>query len=327
MIFRSTTAIISRSDSTTVGQDECALGGKKSMYWQLLTIHTDDQQAILLGEVLLAQGALSVAMEDDNAGTPSENAVFDEWGKPPGPLWKHCALQAMFPVECDLSALLEHIRTSLELTALPLYTVRSIEDRDWVKSFYQDFKPLKISDRLWIVPPNHEPPDPRAVNVLLEPGLAFGSSEHATTQLCLRWLEKNIQSGETVIDYGCGSGILAIAAAKLGAGRVVGVDVDPLAITASQMNAARNNVDIMFYLPDELPSLSADVVVANILSGPLQELAPKFAGLTKAGRKIALSGIMRKQANEVRLAYEKWFIMGETFYETEWALIEGKRRG
>jgi ribosomal protein L11 methyltransferase len=296
------------------------------MYWQLLSIQTDGHNAILLSEVLLANGALSVAIEDGAHGKTYEGAVFSEWDKPLGPLWKKSEVQAMFPAECDVPALIIHVRTALDWAFFPPYTVKNVEDRDWVKSFYADFKPVKISERLWIVPPNHEPPDAGAVNILLEPGLAFGSGEHATTRLCLQWLEKNVQGGESVIDYGCGSGILAIAASKLGAGRVVGVDIDPLAIAASQMNATRNSVDIALYTTEKMPAMAVDVVVANILAGPLADLAPLLAQCTKPGGKIALSGIINKQVDALRETYGQWFEMGVALFDGEWALVEGIKK-
>ena len=196
------------------------------MSWQLLEIHADNEQAVLLSEIFLAHNALSVSIED--AGTGKKNAaVFAEWGEPVSPLWPTCWLQVLFAKECDLPQLINQVRDALGWPSFPAYTIVTVSDKDWVRSFQKELRPMAITETLWIVPNGQTPPQPAAVNIYIDPGLAFWSGTHPTTRLCLQWLERNIRGGEVVVDYGCGSGMLAIAAFKLGAKRAVGIDVDP----------------------------------------------------------------------------------------------------
>lgn len=206
--------------------------------------------------------------------------------------------------------------------------VEILEDKDWEREWMENFHPMQFGQRLWICPSWRDVPDPEAVNVMLDPGLAFGTGTHPTTALCLTWLDGQELGGQTVIDYGCGSGILGIAALKLGAGRVIGVDIDPQAIEASRENAARNGVEngVELYLPADRPQLQADVLVANILAGPLRELASDIASLVKPGGRLALSGILATQAEEVRAAYLPWFEMDAPVEQEEWVRLSGIRK-
>ena len=228
------------------------------------------------------------------------------------------------------------MRAAVEVAGLPFptsYRITQVEEQDWVRTTQAQFSPIRISSRLWVVPSWHRTPDPDAVNLILDPGLAFGTGSHPSTHLCLAWLDENLQRGEDVLDYGCGSGILAIAAIKLGAHQVVGVDIDPQAIEASRQNAALNQcseAQLKFYEASltrtgEIDGITADVVVANILAGPLIMLAPILTRATRAGGRIALSGILPEQAEEVALAYQQGFDIQIAREKDGWALLTGTR--
>jgi ribosomal protein L11 methyltransferase len=208
---------------------------------------------------------------------------------------------------------------------IPEYTISKIPEQDWVKLTQAQFSPIRISNNLWIVPSWHTPPDPGAVNVVLDPGLAFGTGSHPTTRLCLDWLEKNISPGCSLIDYGCGSGVLAITAAKLGAVNVRGVDIDLQAVTLSRFNASRNGVRAQFSGADETAPAAADIVVANILANPLKLLAPLLAKLTLPGGQLILSGVLSQQVPEVAAAYRPWFILDPPVLDEGWARLRGTR--
>ncbi len=303
------------------------------MSWLTLTVQADEVYADALSEALLELGALSVDVHDAQAGTEAERPVFGEpapGGAQPeaGPpaLWAHNTVTALFPDDADPEEALRSAVQAAGLPEMPAYRIDTLADNDWVRLTQAQFEPIRISDRLWIVPTWHTPSDPAAINIVLDPGLAFGTGSHPTTQLCLRWLDANIRGGETVLDYGCGSGILAIAAMKLGAGSAIGVDLDPQAVQASRDNAAANDVIAHFYLPDEAPGGQADVVVANILTNPLKVLAPLLAAAARAGGRIVLSGILESQADEVRRIYGAWFDFGPASMEDGWVCLSGVKR-
>ena len=212
------------------------------------------------------------------------------------------------------------------LKALPAYQIAQVEDDDWVRLTQSQFKPIPISSRLWIVPTWHAPDDSEAINIILDPGLAFGTGSHPTTRLCLRWLDKYLPAGATVLDYGCGSGILAIAALKLGAASAMGVDIDTQAVRASRDNALANGVNAQFFVPDTAPFLLADVVIANILTNPLKVLAPLLTGATRVGGQIVLSGILSEQVEEVVNIYTAWFDLMPPVEEDGWVCLSGVRR-
>jgi ribosomal protein L11 methyltransferase len=198
-------------------------------------------------------------------------------------------------------------------------------ERDWVRATQEQFAPIRISRRLWIVPSWHRAPDPAAINIVLDPGLAFGTGSHPTTRLCLRWLERVVRGGEFVIDYGCGSGVLAIAALKLGAGRAAGIDIDEQALVAARRNAMQNRVDASFHGAAEGIGPPAQIVVANILAHPLIVLAPVLARLTRPGGRLALAGLLAPQAGEVCAAYRAWFDIGIEGEDEDWTLLSGIR--
>ena len=290
-----------------------------------VNIVVPSSHAELLSDELMEVGALSTAIEDAYAGTDKEQPIFDEPNEPSAEIWEQSLIIAMFDADTDVdaavAALPENMRPVKEA-----YTISEIADQDWVKLTQSQFDPIHVSERLWITPTWHEAPTDGSINIELDPGLAFGTGSHPTTFLCLRWLDANMPQGATVLDYGCGSGILAITAAKLGASQVVGVDIDKQAIRASHDNAAQNRVDIEVYLPDAQPEGQFDVVVANILANPLRMLGQMLAGRVKNGGQIVLSGILAEQVEEISALYQQWFDMKPATIQDGWACLFGIKR-
>lgn len=297
------------------------------MSWLSLIVDTDAQHAEALSEALLEGGALSVDLLDADADTPDEQAIFGEPGEPPPGLWQHNRVSALFNADADVTAILAGAARTVGLQDIPEHRIETLADNDWVRLTQSQFDPIPISPRLWIVPTWHTPSDPNAINIALDPGLAFGTGSHPTTRLCLRWLDANLQGGESVLDYGCGSGILAIAAMKLGATHAVGIDIDAQAVIASRDNAIANNVgDVEFFLPNKAPHRTYDLVVANILTNPLRMLAPLLANAAQPGGRIVLSGILEEQAQDVMDIYAQWFDLNEPVFEDGWSCLSGRKR-
>lgn len=288
-------------------------------------MRADARFADALSDALLAQGALSVSVEDASAGTAEEAPLYGEPGTPGGTAWPQSLVSALCQPHADAAALIAAACAEAGLPQALDFRTEPVAEQDWVRRSQSQFEPVRISDRLWIVPSWALAPDAGAVNLVLDPGLAFGTGSHPSTRLCLRWLERSIRGGERVLDYGCGSGILAIAAPRLGAGAALGVDVDPLALVAAQENAQRNRVGARFVNTETAPDFQAHLVVANILANPLILLAPLLAGCTAGGGRIALSGILQAQAEEVVAAYAPWFVLRVADRDGDWALIEGPR--
>jgi ribosomal protein L11 methyltransferase len=274
-------------------------------------------------DAMLAAGAASVDAADANAGTGDETPRYGEPGHE-GALWSVCRLTALFAADADVEASVRRAAASLGVET-PAFTLENLAEQDWVRRTQAQFGPLRIADGLWVIPSWCEPVDPQAINLELDPGLAFGTGSHPTTRLCLRWLAANLAPGQSVLDYGCGSGILAIAAAKLGAAAVAGTDVDPQAIEASRANAARNGVRARFVLPDALAPDPVDVIVANILANPLLLLAPVLAARVRHGGAIVLSGILEDQVAAVRGAYRRWFKLAAWGTDDGWVALTGRR--
>ena len=291
------------------------------MPWLSLKLAATQAQAETLADALMDAGALSVSIEDRDAGTAAEAPQFGEPGLDDPKAWNRNWVVALLEADADLPALF----AQLGLAADHEHEVVAVEEQDWVRLTQSQFEPIPISDRLWIVPSWHVAPDPDAIVLELDPGLAFGTGSHPTTRLCLQWLEANLKGGETVLDYGCGSGILAIAAVKLGAGVVVGVDVDAQAVTASRDNAQRNRVAARFELPGAAPDGQYDVLVANILTNPLKALMPLLAARVRPGGRIALSGILAEQAAEVMAIYGQAFTMNLWQEAEGWVCLQGQR--
>ena len=296
------------------------------MPWLSATTVVDRTLAEPLSDALLGAGAVSVDVSDADAGTPDERPIFDEPGGAAAPGWSRARVAALFSGDADVPAALGLAFQECGLSAGTAYDVAPVEDDDWVRRTQSQFEPQEVAGGLWIVPTWHAPPDPGATNIVLDPGLAFGTGTHATTRLCLRWLAAHLRHGESVIDFGCGSGILGIAAAKLGAAGIYGVDIDLQAVLAARANAERNGVTAAFVsAAEDLPD-RADKVVANILAQPLNVLAPLLARLTAPGGRIALSGILVAQADEVRAAYGPWYDFESDVEQDGWVLLSGIRR-
>jgi ribosomal protein L11 methyltransferase len=294
--------------------------------WLALIVEVEAGAAEALSDAMLAHGAGAADIEDALAGTPAERPVFDEPGARDREGWERARIRALLPAGTDAAELVAAAAAAAGLPASPAYALEPIGDEDWVRRVQAQFAPIRISDRLWIVPSWHDAPDPEAINIRLDPGLAFGTGSHSTTRACLRWLERCVDRGMSVLDYGCGSGILAIAAMQLGASVALGVDIDPDAVAAARANAARNGVTARFVdatVPLDFP---ADLVVANILAQPLRALAPLLAAHCRAGGRIALAGILAPQAAAVASAYAGWFAMSAFATDEGWVALEGVRR-
>lgn len=292
------------------------------MSWLQLRLAISPEQAQTLEDALLGVGAVSVTFMD------AEDQPIFEPDLGTTPLWSRTHLLALFESDVDEANLLTHLEL-LVGGPLPEHQLEHIEDQDWERSWMDNFHPMRFGQRLWIVPSWHAAPEPDAVNLLLDPGLAFGTGTHPTTALCLEWLDAQPLDGMQVLDFGCGSGILAIAALLLGAEHAVGTDIDVQALEASRDNAGRNGIGparFPLYLPEQLPQGQADVVVANILAGPLVALAPRIIERVKPGGRLALSGILLEQAEEVRSAYTSQFDLDPTAEKDGWVRITGVRR-
>lgn len=297
-------------------------------------METDSAHAEVLSDAMLELGALSTDIHDAAAGTEREQFLFDEAGEPSGEIWSASELTALFDADADIISIVNAAAQAARLSSPLTYRLTDVKDQDWVRITQSQFGPIQISPRLWIVPSWHQIPDPAAVNLILDPGLAFGTGSHPSTKLCLTWLDENLRGGEYVLDYGCGSGILAIAASKLGASHVVGMDIDPQAVAASRENAIINRCDetkAEFFTVDLARQIKperegrADMVVANILANPLIMLAPILMRATREGGRIALSGILIEQAEEVKQVYRQWFKMRIAGEQEGWALLTGTK--
>ena len=293
------------------------------MAWLAIRLQAVADHTEALSDALIEAGALSVTCDDADAGTPAEAPQFGEPGIDAPRVWPRNILTALVPADADVASIIAIAANACGLP-LPAYTTTQVEDEDWVRTTQAQFEPIRIADGLWIVPSWCAPPDPAALNITIDPGLAFGTGSHPTTSLMLRWLARTLKGGETLLDYGCGSGILAIVAARLGARNVTGVDIDPQAVLAANDNAAKNGVVARFSTPDASPDQTAEIVVANILANPLVVLAPLITG--HCSRKVALSGILEAQAEEVMSAYAAHFNLEVADREEGWVLITGTRR-
>ena len=290
------------------------------MPWIQLKLNATAANAEMIGELLMENSALSATFTDAH-----DTPIFEPL---PGEtrLWGDTDITGLYEADADMQAIVALLKKSPLLTDDFAYKIEQLEDKDWEREWMVNFHPMKFGKRLWICPSWKPVPDENAVNVMLDPGLAFGTGTHPTTALCLAWLDGQDLQDKVVIDFGCGSGILAIAALKLGAKRVIGIDIDPQAITASRDNAQRNNVSdqLELYLPGDLPEgVLADVLVANILAGPLRELSTNIEALVKNNGALALSGILEQQADELIGVYSQWFTMDNAEIKEEWARLSG----
>jgi ribosomal protein L11 methyltransferase len=301
--------------------------------WVSVTLLTDAAHADALSEALLAAGAISVSVEDAQAGTDEETPQFGEPGgandQPIVPLWAESRIVALFDPAPDLIGRIAAATVAAGIDDLPEIELEDVAEQDWVRLTQAQFDPIRVNDRLWIVPSWHAAPDPGAINLVLDPGLAFGTGSHPTTFLCLQWLSETLRGARgtqlSVLDYGCGSGILGIAAAKLGAATVLGVDIDDNALTAARDNAANNQVTLALRHSKELLDERFDIVVANILTNPLCVLAPLLAARVARGGRIALSGVLAPQAEQVIAAYAPWLALRVGAEREGWVRLEGRQ--
>jgi len=297
------------------------------MPWQQLKFSAPSNSLEELEQLLLDAGAQSVTLLD-----AKDQAVFQT---EPGetPLWDDVVICGLFELNQDLSNLTQLLKDHLKEQQNHHFTIEKLPDQEWEKAWMADFHPMQFGKRLWVCPHGQTPPHPEAINIMLDPGLAFGTGTHATTSLCLEWLEQADLIGKSLIDFGCGSGILGIAAVLLGTQHVMAVDNDPQALTATQSNRASNKIDeqrLTCYSPGDLqlkfPTLKADVLIANILSGPLQQLAAEFSTLVAPEGALVLSGILPNQADALLTSYDQWFRMEEPTIKDDWVRLCGIRR-
>jgi ribosomal protein L11 methyltransferase len=295
------------------------------MFWLSIAIDTDCQHAEPLADALLDAGACSASIEDADAGTPDETAQFGELGSIATPGWARSRVTALLEANADVERLLGDCAVAAGLADVPVYVLEKVEEQNWVQLTQSQFEPIRVSNRLWIVPSWHTAPDPEAIVLVLDPGMAFGTGSHPTTRLCLEWLERAVTPGCSVLDYGCGSGILGIAAARLGATDILGVDIDPRALAIARGNARRNETRIRF--DDAALELHGrfDLVVANILSNPLKALAPAICSHVRPGGRLALSGILSAQAGELMAAYAPWLPLAVADTREGWVCLSGEK--
>jgi ribosomal protein L11 methyltransferase len=296
--------------------------------WVSVALETDAAHAEALSDALMAAGAISVSVEDALAGTDLETPQFGEpdgsGGMPDTPLWNESRVVALFDPTPDLLGRIATAVAEAGIADLPEIELEDVEEQDWVRLTQAQFDPIRVNERLWIVPSWHVAPDPDAVSLVLDPGLAFGTGSHPTTFLCLQWLSDTLRGGESVLDYGCGSGILGIAAAKFGASRVLGVDIDENALIAARDNAMNNEVALELRHSKDTLNERFDIVVANILTNPLCVLAPLLAGRVAAGGRIALSGVLAAQAEQVIATYAPLIALKVGSERDGWVRLEGQ---
>ena len=294
------------------------------MHWQSLSFRLSRDHAEAFGDALLDQGAISVNVDDALEGTCDEKPIFGEPGADTG-LWDDCRLTALFAPAINVPIVFQGIVNGLGI-APPAFELGLLEDEDWVQRNREQFQPIKISDRVWIVPTWHQAPRADALNIALDPGAAFGTGSHPTTRLCLQWLSDLPLAGKTVLDYGCGSGVLAMAASALGAASVFGVDIDPQAVETARFNTEANGLHVTYAVSDRELDQQYDVVVANILAGPLTVLAPAICAHVKPGGQLALAGILAPQIERIQTAYAPWITMTVTAERDGWVRMTGARQ-
>ncbi|MEB2487123.1 50S ribosomal protein L11 methyltransferase [Burkholderia multivorans] len=297
------------------------------MSYRELVVELAREHAEALSDALLELGALSVSVEDADADTPDEQPLFGEPGLvPERTAWQHSRVIALLSPDHEPAVLLAAAANEIGLDATPKFDVREVEEQDWVRLTQSQFEPIPIGERIWVVPSWHDAPDPDALVLELDPGLAFGTGSHPTTRLCMEWLEQSVQPGQSVLDYGCGSGILAILAKKCGANPVVGIDIDPQAVESARQNSECNRAEVTYGLPDACPAGEFDIVVANILSNPLKLMASMLASKVKPGGRIALSGVLARQADEVAAVYARYVDISVWREHEGWVCLAGTRR-
>lgn len=286
--------------------------------WLQLVCYTQEQHAEAIENAMEEFNALSITLQD-KFDTPVLEPLPGELR-----LWKDLIITALFDYDVDLNPLSQRLEENTQTWNIDKFNIETVEDQDWERVWMKDFHPMKFGDNLWIYPSNYDIPEDDATKILLDPGLAFGTGTHPTTALCLEWLDQNPPIGQNVIDYGCGSGILALAAEKLGAKEIIATDIDEQALIATKDNMQRNNIDqerISCFLPEKCPTEEVDILLANILCGPLNELFPLFSSLTKKGGKLVLSGLLSEQAQQTIDTYSADFEQFEIKKLDDWVRI------
>ena len=291
------------------------------MSWVNLLILSTNAHADNFSDFVLENGAISASIQDQNLNKNNEEIIFGEPHNGPQQFWEHTQINALFRNLNEAKKAVKKLEKKFSIKLSVEF--KEVQDEDWVKKTQDQFHPISINNKLWIIPTWHDVVDKNAINLILDPGLAFGTGSHPTTYLCIEWLINNIQKKSAVLDYGCGSGILSICAKKLGADEVLGVDIDPQAISASIYNSQKNKVLIEFSNTKKTTKFKADIIVANILSSALKVLAPVLASYCKKNGKIALSGVLRNQEKEITDIYSKWFSMKKSSYKGEWVCLSG----
>jgi len=293
------------------------------MPWIQLTLSCSEEHAPQVGDMLMANGAQAVTYRD-GADTP----IFEPR---PGDiiLWEHTLATGLFEAETDIKSVIANLKKSNVFSDNVQYKVDALEDKDWEREWMDNFHPIRFGDKLWICPSWREIPEPDAVNILLDPGMAFGTGTHPTTAMCLRWIDANPPTGKTVVDFGCGSGILGIAALLFDAENVIGIDIDQQALIATKDNAERNHVGDKFslYLPSQQPQTQVELVLANVLAGPLRELADTILDFVAPGGQLVLSGILERQIEGVIEAYQPQIQFDTPTIDGDWAMLSGTRVG
>lgn len=290
------------------------------MSWLRLTLDTDHSHTEQVSEALEAAGAIAVTLED-----AADQPLFEP-GPGETPLWNEVVVVGLFNADVDTDRVRAQLAARIDPATLDTLRIEPLEDRDWNRAWMDRFAPMQFGRRTWIVPSWCEAPEPAAVNIALDPGMAFGTGTHPTTALCLEWLDAADLQGKRVLDYGCGSGVLAIAAALLGAREVWAIDNDPQALLASRDNAQRNGVSIHTGLPKDTPDDRFDIVIANILAGPLVELAPVLLARLQAGGELVLSGLLPEQAETIATAYAPRCVLDERVQREDWMRMSGTCR-
>jgi ribosomal protein L11 methyltransferase len=293
--------------------------------WINLKIRASAEYAHIISDALIELGALSSSIEDSYLNSENEEALFGEPNIPSNTIWQDNAIESLFDDSISIDTVIAGLKTTTGLSDIN-YTLETIEEQNWVTLTQSQFEPISISNKLWVLPSWHRTTNPSAINIILDPGLAFGTGSHPTTHLCLEWLIKEVKINDCVLDYGCGSGILSIAAKKCGAKKVVGVDIDPQAIISSIHNAKENHVNIHFHNSGSSLKFEADIVVANILSSVLSVLAPVIAKACKPQGKIALSGILKEQVEMLTEIYSAWFNLNKPIERKGWILMSGTKK-
>ena len=300
------------------------------MSWTEIVIDIALEDAEAFSDALMETGALSVSVEDADEGTEAEQPLFGEPGMPPqAAAWERSRVVALTELDANHAEIVSLAARKAALATVPAFTLRSVAEQDWVRLTQSQFAPIHIGKNIWVVPSWHEAPDPDALILELDPGLAFGTGSHPTTRLCMEWLEEHPAPQGAVLDYGCGSGILAIVAKKLGAADVTGVDIDPQAIESARANSSRNHCEVEYYLPDAFvksyhTDQRFDIVVANILSSPLILMAPMLSGRVAPGGALILSGVLARQSQEVIAAYAPFIKLAVWAEQDGWVALHGR---